>query len=69
MVSACRTVGFAMTRAKLCLFVEHDGYDKEDGQPLIKLVGKPIRKDMPVKLADGSTDIIARPFFQSGVQS
>lgn len=63
MISACRTVGFQMTRAKLCLFVEHDGIDKDDGTPLIKLDGKPERRDMAVKLADGSTDIIARPFF------
>jgi hypothetical protein len=63
LVSACRTVGFAMTRAKLSLFVIHDGVDVEDGQPLIKLIGEPVRKDLPVKLADGSTDIIPRPFF------
>jgi hypothetical protein len=63
LVSACRTVGFAMTRAKLSLFIIHDGVDAEDGQPLVKLVGEPVRKDLPVKLADGSTDIIPRPFF------
>jgi hypothetical protein len=64
MISACRLVGFKMTIAKMTLFVKADGYDKEDGQPLIKLtVGKPVRRDMPVKLADGSTDILARPFF------
>lgn len=64
MVSACRLVGFKMTIAKLSVFVEADGFDADDGQPLVKLtVGKPVRKDMAVKLADGSTDIIARPFF------
>lgn len=63
MISACRVVGFQMTRAKLCVFVEADGIDEDDGQPLIKIVGKPRRRDMAVKLADGSTDIIARPFF------
>jgi hypothetical protein len=64
MVSACRTVGYQMTRAKLCLFVEHDGIDAEDGSPLVKLNGTPKRKDIAVKLADGSTDIIPRPFFE-----
>lgn len=63
MISACRVVGFQMTKAKLCVFVESDGTDADDGQPLIKIIGKPVRKDMAVKLADGSTDIIARPFF------
>lgn len=63
MVSACRVVGFQMTRAKLSVFVIGDGIDAEDGQPLTKLVGTPKRRDMAVKLADGSTDIIPRPFF------
>lgn len=63
MISACRVVGFQMTRAKLAIFIEQDGIDIDDGQPLVRLDGKPVRKDMAVKLADGSTDIISRPFF------
>lgn len=63
MISACRLVGFQMTKAKLSIFVEADGIDADDGTPLVKLDGKPHRRDLAVKLADGSTDIIARPFF------
>lgn len=64
MISACRLVGFKMTIAKLSVFIEADGFDKDDGQPLVRLtVGKPVRRDMAVKLADGSTDILSRPFF------
>lgn len=63
MISACSIVGFHMTKGKKCVFVEADGLDSDDGQPLVKIVGKPRRRDMAVKLADGSTDIIARPFF------
>lgn len=64
MVDACRLVGFKMTVAKLSVFVEADGIDIDDGQPLVKLtVGTPVRKDMAVKLANGSTDILARPFY------
>jgi hypothetical protein len=64
MVDGCRLVGFRMTIAKLSVFVEADGFDIDDGQPLVKLtVGKPVRKDHAVKLANGSTDILARPFF------
>lgn len=64
MIDACRLVGFKMTIAKLSVFVEADGYDADDGTPLVKLtVGKPERKDHAVKLADGSTTILARPFF------
>lgn len=63
MVSACRTVGFKMTIAKLSLFVIHDGIDGDDGTPLIRIEGKPVRRDMAVKLADGGTDILPRAFF------
>jgi len=64
MISACRLVGFKMTIAKLSVFVEADGLDAEDSQPLVKIIGKaPVRRDLPVKLADGSTDILPRPFY------
>jgi hypothetical protein len=65
MVDACRLVGFKMTIAKLSVFIDPpDGFDKDDGQPLVRLtVGEPVRKDHAVKLANGSTDILARPFF------
>jgi hypothetical protein len=64
MVDACRLVGFKMTVAKLSVFVEPDGFDVDDGQPLVRITeGEPVRKDMAVKLANGSTDILSRPFF------
>jgi hypothetical protein len=64
MVSACRLCGFKMTIAKLSLFVARDGLDADDGTPLCKIISKPpVRRDVPVRLADGSTDILARPFF------
>lgn len=64
LISACRLVGFKMTIAKLSIFVEADGLDEDDGTPLVAIAGAPVRKDMAVRLADGSTDIIARPFFE-----
>jgi hypothetical protein len=63
MVDACRLVGFKMTVAKLSVFVEAQGLDCDDGQPLVKIIGEPVRKDMAVKLATGVTDILSRPFF------
>ena len=64
LISACRLVGFKMTVAKLSIFVEADGLDVDDGTPLVRITGSPTRRDMAVRLADGSTDIIARPFFE-----
>jgi hypothetical protein len=65
LISACRLVGFKMTIAKLSIFVEADGLDADDGTPLVAITGEPVRKDMAVRLADGSTDIVARPFFET----
>ncbi len=64
MISACRTVDFAMTRAKLSLFIVADGYDVEDGQPLVRLHGEPRMFNMAVRLASGVADIAARPMFE-----
>lgn len=64
MISACRLVGFKMTLAKLSVFVSADGYDKIDGQPLIKIEGKPERCDLPVRNATGVMDIRARPLWR-----
>ena len=41
-VSACRTVGFKMTLAKLSIFCIADGFDRVSRDPLVKITkGKP----------------------------
>lgn len=65
LISACRTVGFAMTRAKLSLFIEADGFDEDDGQPLVRIYGEPRRVDIAVRLANGMPDILPRPMFEN----
>lgn len=67
MVSACKTVGFAMTRAKLSIFIEADGFDKDDNTPLVKFSkGKPEYFESPVRLATGVCDITARGMWKPG---
>lgn len=67
MVSACRTVGFKMTLAKLCLFVVADGFDRDDHTPLVRITkGEPEYSELPVNNDDGSRDLRARPFWQPG---
>lgn len=64
MISACRTVGFQMTRAKLGVFVEPDGFDNTEGTPLVKITkGKPHRHDAHVRLESGVADIRTRPMW------
>lgn len=65
MISACRTVDIAMTRAKLSLFIEPDGFDKESNQPLVRIHGEPHAFTMPVRLASGATDLACRPMWDS----
>jgi hypothetical protein len=38
-ISACRAAGVVMTRAKLCIFCLHDGFDRVDGTPLVRING------------------------------
>lgn len=70
MISACRIVNFAMTRAKLAIFVEPDGFDKDDGTPLVKMTkGKPERHDSAVRNDSGVVDIRPRAMWKPGWRS
>lgn len=65
MISACRTVGFKMTLAKLAVFVKPDGYDRDDGMPLVRIYGKWRRHDMAARNDNGSVDIRSRPMWEN----
>lgn len=60
MISACRIVGFQMTKAKLAVFVEADGIDKVDGTPLVRIIGEPEKVEHYVRNATGVVDIRVR---------
>lgn len=65
MISACRLVGFKMTLAKLSVFVEADGYDRDDGTPLVRLIADKYRRvDMHVRNATGVVDLRTRPMWE-----
>lgn len=65
MIAACRTVNMVMTQAKMSIFVLADGFDSEDGTPLVRIVGdRPERNDAPVRLPNGSFDIRIRPMWR-----
>ena len=66
LVSACRVVGFQMTRAKLAVFVEADGFDATEGTPLIKISrGKPRHVEHAVRIQN-TTDIRVRAMWDPG---
>lgn len=67
LISACRMVGFAMTRAKLSLFVAADGTDRVDGTPLVRITkGEPRCVEHACRLESGVMDIHARPMWDPG---
>ncbi len=67
MISACRIVGFKMTIAKMSVFVEADGFDSDDGTPLVKISkGEPAYSEMAVRNDSGVCDIRPRPMWQEG---
>jgi hypothetical protein len=63
MVDACKLVGFKMTLAKLALFIEPDGFDADEGTPLVKIESKnpPKILEMAVRNQTGVADIRVRP--------
>ena len=60
MISACKVCGFAMTRAKLSVFVEADTYD-EDGTALVFIEGTPEQDVRPTRNETGVCDLRSRP--------
>ncbi len=64
MISACRTVGYKMTHAKLAAFVLADGFDEDDGTPLIRIIGTPKKHTTYARNDNGSVDIRVRPMWE-----
>jgi len=65
LISACRLVNFKMTLAKLSIFVQADGFDREDGTPLVRIYGKPEQCSHHVRNATGVVDVRIRAMFRS----
>lgn len=64
LISACRLVGFKMTLAKLSVFVEADGFDADDGLPLIKIEGEREPLEMHARNQTGVCDLRVRPMWR-----
>ena len=63
-ISACRTVGYKMTHAKLAFFIMADGYESDDGTPLVRIYGEPERHTAYARNDNGSVDIRIRPMWK-----
>lgn len=60
MISACKIVGFHMTKGKLAIFVVADGVDASEGTPLVRIEGEPEKHVGHVRNANGVADIRVR---------
>ena len=65
MISACRLVGFKMTLAKLSAFIEADGFDKNDGVPLVRIYGESHTYTAHTRNATGVVDVRSRPMYRN----
>lgn len=66
MISACRMAGFAMTRAKMSVFVEADGFEA-NGTPLVRITkGEPHQHEAYVRNETGVVDLRSRAMFDPG---
>jgi hypothetical protein len=63
-ISACRIAGFQMTKAKLSIFVPHDGVDAIDGTPLVRINGEPKAFESTVRNETGVADIRVRAMWR-----
>lgn len=64
-IDVCRMVNFKMTHAKMSIFTLADGFDKVDGQPLVKLIAdEPEKTEMACRNANGGTDLRVRPLWR-----
>jgi len=63
-ISACRIVNFKMTLGRLGLFVEPDGFDRDSGEPLVRIEGEPRQHESMVRLATGVADLRVRAMWE-----
>lgn len=63
-ISACRVAGYQMTKAKLSIFIEPDGFDVDDATPLVLIKGTPERFESSVRLETGVASIAIRPMWR-----
>jgi hypothetical protein len=64
LISACKIVGFVMTKAKLAVFIIADGIDVVDGTPLVKIEGEPRIHQSYARNESGVADLRWRPMWE-----
>jgi hypothetical protein len=65
MISACRGVGFQMTKAKLAIFIEQDGFSTSELFPMVKIQGEPRKVIHHVRNQTGVADLRVRAMWDT----
>lgn len=60
-INAFRLLDMKMVLGKLSIFIENDGNSRSDGTPLVRIYGKPVPFEAPVRNFGGVADIRVRP--------
>lgn len=64
LIRACSLVDFKMTLARVSIFVEADGYDKDGVTQLVRIDGEPQKLEQCLRNDNGGADIRVRTMFQ-----
>lgn len=65
MIDACRTINMVMTRAKMSIFIMPDGFDRDDGTPLVRIIADaPERIESLVRNDNGGADVRIRAMWR-----
>lgn len=66
LIRACSIANFKMTQARMSVFIEADGFDKDDGTPLVRVSsGVPKLVSHNVRNATGVVDIRIRAMWEA----
>ncbi len=63
-IETCRVAGFVMTKAKMSIFCDQDGFDDLDQTPLARVYGDPEMSVDPVRNQSGVIDLRPRCMFR-----
>lgn len=64
MIDACRLVGFKMTHMKMSVAIVEDGFDADEGTPLVKIEGTPHKHESYVRIQGTTCDVTVRPMWR-----
>lgn len=63
-IRACQLVGINMTMGRMSVFIQADGFDADEGTPLVRIYGEPEKNEIPGRIGQGTAYVIIRPLWR-----